>query len=104
MEDDMPEPSGSTKYITVKELMAKYKISTTKAYELVRADGCPIVRLGNAIRVDEALFDRWLKNDYDKAPYVDRRYKRGSSKNPENLFEMRKRDETKRVFNMRKRR
>jgi len=79
----MAENNIPAKYAKLKDVCEIYSISLSKGYQLINATGCPAVRIGGSIRIDVAAFDKWIKNEFPKLPNVDRRYKKGTPKNPD---------------------
>ena len=96
----MSEKLTAAKYVKVAYICEKYAISSTKAYQLVHAHGCPAVNIGGGIRVDAEAFDKWLKNDFPNIPRTDRRFKdgRATRMNPEFLREQREKRAAKRGY------
>ena len=46
--------------ISVKELSAQMGISLTKAYELVKTRGFPVLHIGNKILIPVEAYRKWL--------------------------------------------
>lgn len=50
----------TTKLLTIEEVRGLLKVSRTTAYELVRSQRLPVVRVGRCLRVHEADLARFL--------------------------------------------
>jgi excisionase family DNA binding protein len=48
--------------LTVRDVSAVMGISRVGAYDLVRSDGFPTIRIGRRIAVPKAEFIKWLEN------------------------------------------
>lgn len=46
--------------ITVQEMANILKISRSKAYEIIREETCPIIKIGKCIRINKKEFFEWL--------------------------------------------
>ncbi len=46
--------------LTLKDLCTTLKIGQTKAYELVKSNAFPVVKIGSAIRIPSEPFFQWL--------------------------------------------
>jgi excisionase family DNA binding protein len=49
--------------ISVKELSAQMGISLTKAYELVKTRGFPVLHIGNKILIPVEAYRKWLNEN-----------------------------------------
>jgi len=49
--------------ITVQELSAQMGISLTKAYQLVKTPGFPVIHIGNKILIPVEAYRRWLMEE-----------------------------------------
>jgi excisionase family DNA binding protein len=54
----------SAAVMTIKELEAYLKISTSAAYKLVHSDGFPAIKIGDCIRIHKDGLDKWLVAQY----------------------------------------
>ena len=68
--------------ISVQELSAQMGISLPKAYELVKSNGFPTIRIGTRILIPVDAYKEWLmkKVKNDKHPNWSWRYPLGGSK------------------------
>ncbi len=48
--------------MTVPDVGGIMGISKVKAYELVKTDGFPIIKVGRRITIPKPAFERWLNN------------------------------------------
>lgn len=46
--------------MTVREVAAYLRIGVTNAYELVKRDGFPLIRIGRQMRVPRKALDEWV--------------------------------------------
>lgn len=54
------------KTMTVKEFSATYGIGQNKAYELVNAQGFPMIRCGKKIIIIRSKVDEWISDQVGK--------------------------------------
>jgi excisionase family DNA binding protein len=54
-------------FISVSELAARLRVSRTTAYQLVRSNQVPAIRLGGSIRIPTSALDRWLAEREEEA-------------------------------------
>jgi excisionase family DNA binding protein len=45
---------------TVKEVMDIIKISKNTAYDLIKQEGFPVIKIKNTYRIPKVAFDEWL--------------------------------------------
>ena len=51
-----------SKVYTVKEVMDILKISKNTAYDLIKQEGFPVIKIKNTYRIPKVAFDEWLPN------------------------------------------
>ena len=49
--------------LTIEELQKLFKISRSKAYSLIKEDGCPKIKIGKCIRIDKNELFCWLQKN-----------------------------------------
>jgi excisionase family DNA binding protein len=54
--------SKETKVLTVNEVGQRLKVGRNTAYELFNQRDFPSFRIGKSLRITEAAFEEWLKN------------------------------------------
>ncbi len=62
----MPEGRGEDMKkttISVQELASELGISMTKAYELVRREDFPVIRIGKRILIPVEILNEWLRRE-----------------------------------------
>ena len=52
-----------TKLLKIQDIQELLKISRTKAYELIKQNGFPVIRIGKSIRVIKKELLNWLHNN-----------------------------------------
>ena len=52
----------SCEVYTVKEIQEVLKVSRNTAYELVKSQEFPVVKLGDTYRISKVVFNNWLHN------------------------------------------
>jgi excisionase family DNA binding protein len=60
-EANPPSTRTEMSVLTVVELAQYLKIGRSKAYELTRESGFPVVRIGKQLRIPEQALVRWLE-------------------------------------------
>lgn len=61
--------NSNINFFTVEEIADILKIGKTKAYQLMRTDGFPAIKLQRTYRVSEQDFMKWA-NDYKGKEYL----------------------------------
>jgi len=56
-------PQAEAKTMTVMQVASSLQISRSKAYELVRGEGFPKIRIGRRLLVPEQAFGEWLEEN-----------------------------------------
>lgn len=54
------------RFLSVPEVRDILGISSSRAYELVRSEGFPSLRVGRRIVVDRHLFEEWIRIQLEK--------------------------------------
>lgn len=54
-------------FLSVAELALRLRVSRTTAYNLVRTNEVPSIRLGGSIRIPTSALDRWLSDREEEA-------------------------------------
>lgn len=58
----IPQPGPSSlQLIDIPEVAKRLSIGRTKVYELIKRDGLPSVKLGNATRVSLTSLQKWIE-------------------------------------------
>lgn len=57
--------SKETKVLTVNEVGQRLKVGRNTAYELFNQRDFPSFRIGKNLRITEAAFEEWLKNQVE---------------------------------------
>jgi len=52
-------------YLTIEDIMQKYKLSRPKIYCLKRA-GMPFLKIGRNVRFNEKEVETWMRENYSK--------------------------------------
>jgi len=59
--------NNESSFLSVREVAVSLGVSPQRAYQLVRAGEIPNTRLGGAIRIPRAAWDRWLDSQTNRA-------------------------------------
>jgi len=55
------QPVVPNQLLSIPEVAKVLNIGRTKVYDLIKTDGLPVVRLGNATRVSVTSLHRWIE-------------------------------------------